>query len=163
MSERALKHSRLEPVEEVAVGQESTMRKYVFLIMILTWAIAIATPATASSPTITGEISGVETCPQFVCDAAVFTGTCECEVNNRDTIGFFWVTIRHDPLPPPLHSAAIVGGKWNLTTLRGKFSGRVIEGSITNNGDDTFAVTARLRLRKRGSGDVIVTGVLDHT
>jgi hypothetical protein len=30
---------------------------------------------------------------------------------------------------------------------------------------DTFAVTARLRLRlrKRGSGDVIVTGVLDHT
>jgi hypothetical protein len=35
-------------------------------------------PAIASNPVIVGEISGVELCPQFVCNAAVFTGTCDC-------------------------------------------------------------------------------------
>jgi hypothetical protein len=117
----------------------------------------------ASSPSITGEIEGVEICPQFVCEAAVFNGTCDCAVNNRQTIGFFWVSIQHDPLPPAFHSSAILGGKWNLTTLSGKFSGRVMEGSITNNGNNTFNVTATLRLRKGGTGDVVVSGLLDHT
>jgi hypothetical protein len=117
----------------------------------------------ASSPAIKGEISGVELCPQFFCDAAVFNGTCDCEVDGRHTIGFFWVAVEHDPLPAELSSAAIFGGKWNLTTLRGSFSGRVLNGWITNNGNNTFEVTATLRLRKGGNGDVTVSGVLDHT
>jgi hypothetical protein len=44
----------------------------------------------------------------------------------------------------------------------GNFSGDVLEGSIFNNNDNTFTVTARLRLEKGGTGDVIVTGLLDH-
>lgn len=119
-------------------------------------------PAIASSPVIVGEISGVEICPQEACDAAVFTGTCDCTVNNRHTVGFFWVVVRHDPLPAPLNSSAIFAGSWNLTTLRGRFSGRVLEGSIVNNGDDTFTITVRLRVRRGGNGDVLVSGVLSH-
>jgi hypothetical protein len=139
------------------------MKRYILPIVVLTWVIIVAAPVVASSPTITGEISGVEICPQFVCDAAIFNGTCDCVVDNRQTIGFFWVSIKHDPLAPPLQSAEITGGKWNLTTLRGKFSGRVKDGSIINNGDNTFDVTATLHVRKGGKGDLIVSGVLDHT
>lgn len=139
------------------------MPKSFFLIAVLAVLLMIVTPIDASSPAITGEISGVELCPQFFCDAAVFNGTCDCKVDGRHTVGFFWVAVEHDPLPASFSAAAIFGGKWNLTTLRGSFSGRVLDGSITNKGDNTFDVTATLRVRKGGSGDLIVWGVLDHT
>jgi hypothetical protein len=100
---------------------------------------------------------------ESVCDAAIFTGTCDCLVNQRHTVGFFWVAIQHDHLPNPFQSSDILGGKWTLTTLRGNFSGKVLDGTIFNNNNDTFNVTARLRLQKGGRGDVIVSGVLDHS
>jgi hypothetical protein len=58
-------------------------------------------PAIASSPVILGEVSGVELCAQSGCDAAIFTGTCDCRVGNRRAPGFFWVAVQHDPLPGP--------------------------------------------------------------
>jgi hypothetical protein len=73
-----------------------------------------------------------------------------------------WVPVQHDELPDVNQSAPIAGGKWNLTTLRGSFSGKVTGGAIINNGDNTFDVTATLRLQKGGSGEVIAEGVLDH-
>jgi hypothetical protein len=122
-----------------------------------------ASPATASSPTITGEISGVELCPQFVCDAAIFQGTCDCVVNNRHTIGLFWVSVQHDDLSQQVGSSTdIIGGKWTLTTLRGNFSGKVVDGDITFIGENKFFVNATLRLSKGGKGNMIVTGELDH-
>ena len=138
------------------------MKQCLLRLGVLAVFLVAVQPVIASSPVIVGEISGVELCPQSACDAAVFTGTCDCRVDNRATPGFFWVSVQHDPLPTPLQSSAIFDGKWNLTTLRASFSGKVIEGNIINNGDNTFKVTARLRLQKRGAGDVIVTGVLDH-
>jgi hypothetical protein len=135
----------------------------------LFWSVALALfvvsvqPAIASNPVIEGEISGVEVCIQAFCDAAIFTGTCECTVRGRAAPGFFWVTVQHDPLPDDAALVSVIrGGKWTLTTLRGNFSGRVIGGAIANNGDNTFAITVTLRLQKRGSGDVVVQGVLDH-
>jgi hypothetical protein len=139
------------------------MKQSRLLIGILALLVVTVQPAIASNPVIVGEISGVELCPESVCDAAIFSGTCDCIVNNRHTVGFFWVAIQHEALPVSLQSSAILGGKWNLTTLRGKFSGKVLGGNIVNNGDNTFDVTARLRLQKGGTGDVIVSGVLDHT
>jgi hypothetical protein len=71
--------------------------------------------------------------------------------------------VRHDPLPDDVElGSEIRGGKWSLTTLRGSFSGRVTGGTITNNGDDTFTIAATLRLQKRGSGNLVVQGLLDH-
>jgi hypothetical protein len=29
----------------------------------------------------------------------VFTGTCDCMVDNKNAPGFFWVSVQHDPLP----------------------------------------------------------------
>jgi hypothetical protein len=65
-------------------------------------------------------------------------------------------------LPDPFFSSAISAGNWNLTTLEGRFSGNVLEGSILNNNNNTFTIIARLRIEKGGAGDVIVTGLLDH-
>lgn len=122
-----------------------------------------AQPAGASDPVIQGEVSGVEVCAQFLpCEAAVFTGTCDCIVDNKNAPGFFWVSVQHDPLPMPFDSSDILGGKWNLTTLRGSFSGNVIGGSIINNNDNTFTIDASLRIQKNGNGDVKASGVLDH-
>jgi hypothetical protein len=120
-----------------------------------------AQPVVASNPVIVGEISGVEICVQSLCEAAVFTGTCDCRVDNRATPGFFWVSVQHDPLHPSKPSD-IFDGKWTLTTLRGSFSGKVIEGTIINKGKNIFRVTARLRLNKGGAGDFFVIGDLDH-
>jgi hypothetical protein len=139
------------------------MKQLLLRLGFLALILIASQPAVASNPVIVGEISGVELCAQFACDAAVFTGTCDCKVGNRDTPGFFWVSVQHDPLPTPFNTSAIRGGKWNLTTLRGSFSGKVIDGVIFNTNDNKFEITARLRIQKGGNGDVIVRGVLDHT
>lgn len=136
--------------------------KPTLLLLVLSVFVTTAQPAIASSPAITGEISGVELCAQAGCEAAIFTGTCDCTVGRTHAPGFFWVAVQHDALPAPFSASAIFGGKWNITTLRGKFSGKVLEGSILNNGDNTFTVTTRLRLQKGGTGDILVSGVLDH-
>jgi hypothetical protein len=138
------------------------MKKSFSLVGVLVVFLLSVQPAIGSNPTIVGEISGVELCPQSACGAAIFTGTCDCKVNNLHTVGFFWVAVQHAPLPDPFFSSPIFAGNWNLTTLTGNFSGDVLEGSIFNNNDNTFTVTARLRLEKGGTGDVIVTGLLDH-
>jgi hypothetical protein len=139
------------------------MKRALLRLGLLAVFLIAAQPVIASNPSIVGEISGVEVCAQFLpCDAAVFTGNCDCKIDNRSTPGFFWVSVQHDPLPAPLGSSDILGGKWNLTTLRGSFSGKVIGGEIVNTGGNIFKVTARLRLEKGGAGDVMVIGDLEH-
>ena len=138
------------------------MKRLSLLFGFWLWFLVAGQPAIASNPAIVGEISGVELCAQFACDAAIFTGTCDCIVDNRHTPGFFWVSVQHDPLPNEGSSSAIRGGKWNLTTLLGSYSGRVVDGEIFNTGENTFEITARLRIQKGGNGIVTVSGLLDH-
>ena len=139
------------------------MKQLLLRMGLLSVFLIAAQPAVASNPDIEGEVSGVEVCAQFLpCEAAVFTGTCHCTVGNRRAPGFFWVSVQHDPLPVPFDSSDILGGKWNLTTLRGSFSGEVMGGSIINNNDNTFTIDAILRIQKNGNGDVKASGVLDH-
>ena len=138
------------------------MKQALSRLGILAVFLIAAQPVVASNPVIVGEISGVEICVQSLCEAAVFTGTCDCRVDNRPTPGFFWVSVQHDPLHTSSEPSDIFDGKWTLTTLRGSFSGKVIEGTIINKGKNIFSVTARLRLIKGGAGDLIVTGNLDH-
>ena len=139
------------------------MKQLLLRMGLLAVFLIAAQPAVASNPDIEGEVSGVEVCAQFLpCEAAVFTGTCHCTVGNRQAPGFFWVSVQHDPLPVPFDSSDILGGKWNLTTLRGSFSGEVMGGSIINNNDNTFTIDAILRIQKNGNGDVKASGLLDH-
>jgi hypothetical protein len=58
------------------------MRRSAFQLIGLAIFLITAEPANASRPTIEGEISGVELCPQVVCGAAIFTGTFQGEVGN---------------------------------------------------------------------------------
>jgi hypothetical protein len=148
-------------IRSIAMGGLS-MKKFLLAGILSVFLITVRS-SIASSPAIVGELSGVELCPESVCDAAIFTGTCDCIVNKRHTVGFFWVAIQHEPLPNPSASSDILGGKWTLTTLNGNFSGRVIGGTIANTNNETFKVTATLRLQKGGKGDLIVSGVLDHS
>ena len=104
------------------------MKKSFSLVGVLVVFLLSVQPAIGSNPTIVGEISGVELCPQSACGAAIFTGTCDCKVNNLHTVGFFWVAVQHAPLPDPFFSSPIFAGNWNLTTLTGNFSGDVLEG-----------------------------------
>ena len=113
------------------------MRQWLLRLGLLAVFLSAAQPVIASNPVIVGEISGVEICVQSLCEAAVFTGTCDCRIDNRPTPGFFWVSVQHDPLDTS-NPSAIIDGKWTLTTLRGSFSGKVIGGTITNIGDNEF-------------------------
>lgn len=56
------------------------MRQGLLRLGVLAVFLIAAQPVIASSPAIVGEISGVELCTQSACDAAVFTGTCDCRV-----------------------------------------------------------------------------------
>jgi hypothetical protein len=138
------------------------MKRALLRLGLLAVFLIAAQPVVASNPVIIGEISGVEICVQSLCDAAVFTGTCDCRVGNLRTPGFFWVSVQHDPLHTSSEPSAIFDGKWTLTTLWGNFSGKVIGGEIVNAGGNIFKVTARLRLEKGGAGDFFVVGDLDH-
>ncbi len=118
--------------------------------------------ATASTPAVQGEISGVEVCIQSVCGAAVFTGTFKGTVGGNPTVGFFWAAVQHEPLPNPGSSAALLSGRWNIATPGHTFSGQVVGGSIFNNGDNTFKIDTALKITRGGSGLIDVAGILNH-
>jgi hypothetical protein len=139
------------------------MKRALLRLGLLAVFLIAAQPVRASNPVVVGEISGIEICVQSLCEAAVFTGTCECRVGNLRTPGFFWVSVQHGQLQPSSEPSAIFDGKWTFTTLWGNFSGKVIGGEIVNAGGNIFKVTAKLRLQKGGAGDVTVIGDLTTT
>ena len=99
------------------------MKRSFRLAVVLAVLLLAVKPAVGSSPTIVGEISGVELCAQSACGAAIFTGTCECKINNRRTVGFFWVAVQHDELPIGPIPSAIFGGTWNFDDAKRQVSG----------------------------------------
>lgn len=139
------------------------MMRWISLFAILAvFSMMRVTPSAASSPVITGEISGVEICPQSLCGAAIFTGTFRGLVGQRLAAGFFWAAVKHEPLPEPGNTAAILGGKWNIATRANSFAGRILGGTLFNNGDNTFRVDATLELNRGGTGAILFSGSLDH-
>ena len=119
-------------------------------------------PVGASSPTIAGEISGVELCPETACGAAIFTGTFQGTVGDKPTPGFFWVAVQHETLPTAGNSSPIFGGKWSVSTFWGKFDGTVLGGNIFNNGNNTFNISVALEMKSGGTGELIGEAVLNH-
>jgi hypothetical protein len=96
-----------------------------------------------SKPTVQGEILGVEFCPQSVCGAALFGGFFVGQVgNNRHAVGTCAVAVNHEPLPPPGASVDLTGGLWELKAGGRRVRGGVGEGTLFNNGDNTFLVIA---------------------
>jgi hypothetical protein len=138
------------------------MKRYLLQLAVVALFLITVQPVRASSPTIAGEISGVELCPETACGAAIFTGTFQGTVGNKPTPGFFWVAVQHQALPTAGNSSPIFGGKWSLSTFWGKFGGTVLWGSIFNNGNNTFTVSVTLELKSGGTGELLGAAVLNH-
>ena len=125
--------------------------------------LIIAQPALAKSkPSITGNIQGIELCPQDWCGSAIFIGLFVGEVDGEETKGVWWVAAEHQPLPEPGDSARITGGSWGLRAGEDQYGGTVLAGSIHNNGNDTYLVQARLKVHTGGKGTIAVEALLDH-
>jgi hypothetical protein len=138
------------------------MKRYLCQLVVVALFWIAVQPVRASSPTIAGEISGVELCPETACGAAIFTGTFQGTVGNKPTPGFFWVAVQHDTLPTPGNAAPIFSGKWSLSTFWGKFGGMVLKGSIFNNGNNTFTVSVALELASGEASQLLGEAVLNH-
>jgi hypothetical protein len=138
------------------------MKRYLCQLGIVALFLIAVQPVSASSPTIAGEISGVELCPETACGAAIFTGTFQGTVGNKPTPGFFWVAVQHQTLPTAGNSSPIFGGKWSLSTFWGKFGGTVLGESIFNNGNNTFNVSVTLELKNDGTVKLLGEAVLNH-
>lgn len=137
------------------------------LVLLALLAVLVASPGTVaatSTPVIVGQVSGIELCPQFVCGAASFAGSFVGMVDTESTTGSFWGAVTYDgSLPPTGESVDITGGDWLIWTQQGTYSGSVRKGgTITNNGDNTYTVSATLRLQHGGHGTLQFTGLLDH-
>jgi hypothetical protein len=72
------------------------------------------------------------------------------------------VAINHDPLPDPGQQAAITGGTWDIQVGLTRIGGRVAEGSLYNNGDNTFTVIVVLDFTFGGTGELQFLGILNH-
>lgn len=118
----------------------------------------------ASTPVINANIFGIELCPQSVCGAAIFVGVLQGQVgSNLNAFGTFGVAVTHEALPDnPGGEAALTGGAFEFKVGLRRIRGFVDSGSLLNNGDDTFTVTATLVITSGGSGSVEFVGVLDH-
>jgi len=146
------------------------MKKHriVFRLVLVLLAFGIPSAFAASTPAITGQVTGTEWCFQFLCDFAAFSGTFKGTVDGKATKGSFTVTVQYDePLPNNSgESTAITNGSWSIVTKKDVFFGG-LTGTITNNDSnrpDTFVVTATLQLdaNSSGSGTFYFSGVLDH-
>jgi hypothetical protein len=140
------------------------MRRLFVSVAVLVACLPLTTSrvGAVSDPSFAGRISGVELCEQEVCGAAVFTGLFGGQIDFRPAVGLFVGAINHAPLPTiPGEGAAIVGGFWQIRTLRRVLTGTVLDGTIVYEGNDTFAVLLTLT-PDFGDGTATFLGTLDH-
>ena len=121
-----------------------------------------ARPATAGAQ-FSGDVEGLEFCTQSVCGSAFFLGLFDGGVTEiPDADGVWQLSVLHEALPDPQQSAAITGGDWRLRVdWQTQFRGEVGEGTLYNNGDESFAV--KVELTRAGGEEVWFSGLLDHS
>jgi hypothetical protein len=129
------------------------------LILVLSSTVAHAT----SNPVIQGPVAGLELCPQFVCGAAIFVGGFQGQIGpNPRSAGLVAAAFTHEDLPGPGQSSSITGGVWELRTIGRRIRGIVLGGTLFNNGNNTFTVSATLVLTSGGAGTLTFAGILNH-
>ena len=140
------------------------------VIFALGSAIAQAAPIPLSfSPLLSGNVSGIELCPQFICGVAVFTMGYQGQIGPfRNAAGIITTALNHGPLPISESDdpATIVGGKWEFHSLFLNFKADVVTGQIDlidgSNGKK-FHITAELSVTPGGPATLHFDGTLDHT
>jgi hypothetical protein len=133
-----------------------------FFIVIVAIAVSSVTVRASSWPIISGQVSGIELCPQAWCGIAVFTGVFKGQVGFFPAIGTIAVAVHHGPLPVVEDACTpIPDGVWTLKTLLRKFEG-VAAGELCYNGDNTFRIDVGMQITSGGSGPLHFEGTLDH-
>jgi len=132
------------------------------LLALFLWFWLSARPATAGSQ-FSGDVEGLEFCTQSICGSAFFLGLFDGRATEKPVTGGVWqLSIHHEELPDPQQSAAITGGDWRLRVgWQTQFQGEVGEGTLYNNGDETFAV--KVELARAAEETSWFFGLLDHS
>ena len=132
-------------------------------IVVIAIAVSSVTVRASSWPIISGQVSGIELCPQAWCGVAVFTGVFKGQVGFfQNTIGTIAVAVHHGPLPVVEDACTpIPDGVWTLKTLLRKFEG-VTRGELCYNGDNTYHIDVDMQITSGGSGPLRFEGTLDH-
>lgn len=120
----------------------------------------------ASTPQISGTVSGIELCEQALCGEAVFAGGFAGKIDHRKATGVFWTGITHDPLQETDGGVTqITGGTWMIRTKTAVFTGVVQPGgTLTYDLEtNTFAVTLTMIVLDGGVGTLQFNGTLDHS
>lgn len=138
---------------------KSALRLFIVIVAI---AVSSVTVRASSWPIISGQVSGIELCPQAWCGVAVFTGVFKGQVGFFPAIGTIAVAVHHGPLPVVEDACTpIPDGVWTLKTLLRKFEG-VAAGELCYNGDNTFRIDVGMQITSGGSGPLHFEGTLDH-
>jgi hypothetical protein len=138
------------------------MHRRALAVSLVIFMLAIV-PIAADSTSINGAIAGIEICPQSICKAAIFIGDFEGQINGRPRSGAFLGAINHEDLPVDGGMSFITGGTWLIWTPLRTVSGFVLPGgTLTDNGNNTFAVEMSMVITKGGSGLLTFKGTLDH-
>lgn len=131
-------------------------------VVIIAIAVSSVTVRASSWPIISGQVSGIELCPQAWCGVAVFTGVFKGQVGFFPAIGTIAVAVHHGPLPVVKDACTpIPDGVWTLKTLLRKFEG-VAAGELCYNGDNTFRIDVDMQITSGGTGPLHFEGTLDH-
>ena len=138
---------------------KSALRLFIVIVAI---AVSSVTVRASSWPIISGQVSGIELCPQAWCGVAVFTGVFKGQVGFFPAIGTIAVAVHHGPLPVVKDACTpIPDGVWTLKTLLRKFEG-VAAGELCYNGDNTFRIDVDMQITSGGTGPLHFEGTLDH-
>ena len=132
-------------------------------IVIIAIAVSSVTVRASSLPVISGQVSGIELCPQSICTVAVFTGLFKGQVGfNPNAVGTIAVAVHHGPLPVVQNLCTpIPDGVWALLTWFRKIEG-VTAGRLCYNGDNTYHISVRMLITSGGLGPLNFEGTLDH-
>jgi hypothetical protein len=132
-------------------------------ILIVAIAVSSVTVRASSWPVISGQVSGIELCPQSICTVAIFTGLFKGQVGFiSNTVGTIAVAVHHGELPVVKDACTpIPDGVWTLRTLLRRFDG-VTAGELCYNGDNTFHIDVDMQITSGGVGPLHFEGTLDH-
>jgi hypothetical protein len=85
-------------------------------IVIVAIAVSSVTLRASSLPIISGQVSGIELCPQSICTVAVFTGLFKGQVGFiPNAVGTIAVAVHHGQLPVVKDACTpIPDGVWTL-------------------------------------------------
>jgi hypothetical protein len=141
-------------------------------IFVVAISLMVGGIAHASSPTVAGNLEGLELAQQTALNPAVFVGVFTGKVGGNVAFGAWAAGVQHEvPLPAaPGESIAITGGQWQLQVwvLQGfrlrrvSLSGPIV-GELSFFDTDLFTIDAVMGVTSGGSGNIVLSAILDHT